>query len=90
MNITPENKDTSPSELREFLKESGVHIYCESDAVIYANSRYLFLHTVENAKYELKLPSGKKLRQIHGDPIDLCEHRLPPATSYLFEIVEEG
>ena len=88
--ITPSEKDTTPGELREFLKECGVHVWCDRDAVIYANASYLFLHTTENARYELKLPKGKALRQIFGDPVDLSEHRLPPMTSYLFEIVEKN
>jgi len=86
--ISPETVETTPEELRRFLRSTGVHLYFDRDAVVYANSHYLFLHTPTHGIYAPTLPEGKKLRQLLGDPVDLFEHTLPAETSYLFEIVE--
>ena len=77
----------STDELREFLKKCGVFLYSESDLVVYVNKSYLFFHTTDYGKVNIKLPDGRKLKQIYGDPVDLSKHSLPAKTSYLFEIV---
>ena len=61
MEITNDNYGITPSELRAFLRGAGVFIYCERDAVIYANDRFLFLHTVEDGEYTLNTEDGKAL-----------------------------
>ena len=86
--ITPDKKDITAEELRRFLKEKGVHLYSESDLVVYVNKSYLFFHTTDNGKVNINLPDGKKLRQIYGDKVDLDKHILPAKTGYLFEIVD--
>lgn len=86
--ITPKEKEMTTAALREFLKKCGVFLYSDSDVVIYVNKSYLFLHTATHGRVNIRLPEGKKLRQIYGDPIDLDAHILPAKCGYLFEIEE--
>lgn len=75
------------AEIRAFYKASGVHLYCEKDAVIFANSSYLFLHTTKAENYRLNLPNEKKLRQIFGEPVDINTDILGENSGYLFELI---
>ena len=56
--ITPDNGDVRAEELRAFYKESGVWIYSNTDAVIYASESHLFLHTVHDGEQKINLPDG--------------------------------
>lgn len=64
LEITDKNSGISTGELREFLKKGNVHLWCRNDAVIYANESYLFLHTAENAVYELETPEDENLLDV--------------------------
>lgn len=86
--INAENKDITTSELRDFLKSTGVHIYSNDDAVIYVNKSYLFIHTANDGRLNIRLPEGKMLKQRYGDPVDIDNQILPQRTSYLFEVVD--
>ncbi len=67
--ITNDNYDISPSELRDFLQSAGVWVYCERDAVIYANSRFIFLHTAEDGEYALNVKeAGELVDVLTGEP----------------------
>ena len=59
--ITNENYDIAPSELRAFLQSAGGGVYCERDAVIYANDSFIFLHTAEDGEYTLNVKSPEGL-----------------------------
>ena len=83
--ITVENCDVTPTELREFCKRCGVHIYSEKDAVIYANQSYLFVHTCSDGKLDISMPEGKTLK-----PLYAClgeGENYPEKYGCLFEIV---
>ena len=54
--ITEANVQVSTMELRERLKNAGVHIWCDRDAVIYANESYVFLHTTESGECMINTP----------------------------------
>jgi len=85
--INCDNASITPRELRSFCKESGVHIYSEKDAVIFANSSYLFLHTASEGVFSINMPKGKQLKQIFGEKVNLESVVLPENTGFLFEIV---
>lgn len=72
--------------LRSFCKNAGVHIYCEKDAVVYVNESYLFLHTHEEAVYQLHLPEGKKLKSVMGEGPVIFPAYLPKCKGYLYEL----
>ena len=64
LKITKDNHTISCDKLKAFYKEVGVHIYCEKEAVIYANESYLFFHSTEDGKYSIELPNNKKLFEV--------------------------
>ncbi len=45
-----------PEEFRHFAKLAGVHIYCDSDDVIFANERFLTFHASSAGKKTIFLP----------------------------------
>ena len=63
-NVTAENADIPTASLREFLRDAGVHIYCENDAVIYANESFVFLHTCSNGAYKINMKSDVTLTDV--------------------------
>ena len=83
--ITNDNYDMPPSELRAFLQSAGVWVYCERDAVIYANSRFIFLHTVEDGEYTLNIKNiGKLIDVFTGKPFIQGQY-MKKGKSFLFE-----
>jgi len=54
--IRKDNADITSEALRTFLRQAGVHIWCNRDAVIYADKNSVFLHTTETAAYTLQFP----------------------------------
>lgn len=64
LKITIENCGIGDKELRQFYKNAGVHIYCDKQAVIYANESYLFFHSAEDGKFSIELPKNKELYEI--------------------------
>lgn len=81
--ITPKDAGITPEELRTFVRNCGVSLYTDRDAVVFANESYLFLHTCEAGAYPLALPAGISLKPLlgtYGDGI------LPAGTSCLFSI----
>lgn len=46
----------SPAELRDLWRRAGVHLYTDSDDVLYAGRGWLCLHSVPGGKREIHLP----------------------------------
>ena len=83
--ITTDNYDIPPSELRAFLQSAGVWVYCERDAVIYANSRFIFLHTAEDGEYTLNVKDAGKLVDVFtGEPFIQGQY-IKKGKSFIFE-----
>ena len=84
--ITNDNYDISPSELRDFLQSAGVWVYCERDAVIYANSRFIFLHTAEDGEYTLNVKeAGELVDVLTGEPFIQGQY-LKKGKSFILEL----
>ena len=62
--VNEKNADMSSAELRALLREAGVLLTCERDAVIYENESYLFLHTAEEGAYCLQKRGARALRDV--------------------------
>ena len=85
--ITNDNYGITPSELRAFLRSAGVTVYCERDSVIYANERYIFLHTVEEGEYTLNVNGASELIDVlTGKPFKQGRH-LERGKSFILKIV---
>jgi len=63
LTITPDNCTMPTDEIRSFCEAAGATVRCNRDAVVYANQRYLFLHTVEAGEYILSVPENTALRE---------------------------
>ena len=83
--ITNDNYGITPSELRAFLQSVGIWVYCERDAVIYANDHFLFLHTAEDGEYTLHIKDDKELVDVlTGEPFIQGQY-LKKGKSFIFE-----
>ncbi len=83
LEITDKNSGISTGELREFLKKGNVHLWCRNDAVIYANESYLFLHTAENAVYELETPEKENLLDVITGELFVSGRKIERGKSFL-------
>lgn len=70
--------------LRELLKKAGVHIYIESEDVLYVNQSFLAIHTREGGLKHIKLPmekevedafTGKRLGKVKEWKVEIPPHR---------------
>jgi len=84
LEICGKNVAISSHELRDFLRKAYVHIWCERDAVIYANERYVFLHTVEDGTYALNTQRNCALQDVFTGEIFDSEIKCKKESSYLF------
>jgi hypothetical protein len=68
------------------LRSAGAWVYCERDAVIYANERFLFLHTADEGEYTLNLKSGDTLADVlTGEPFIQGQY-LKKGKSFIFAL----
>ncbi len=89
LKINENNCDISTAKVRKFLTGAGVHVYSDSDAVIYANGSYLFLHTVHDGVQSLKMPHGVRLYEVFEAKSFPVEFESASGESYLFEYKKE-
>ena len=54
------------SELRAFFEKSGVHIYCETDDIIYVNKNYICIYAVTAGKKTIYLGKERNIRELLG------------------------
>ena len=53
--------ESSPEELREFCRRRGVHIWCESGDVVYANRYFAALYASGAGEKRIALPDGRSI-----------------------------
>ena len=80
------DRDVSVGELCDFLRRSGVHLYCDAPAVVYANESYLFVHTVSDGELKISMPSGQRLFNMLKNEKDAPTVFAKRGESYLFRI----
>lgn len=56
----------SVTELRSFCKTNGVHIYCESDDIVYVNENYICIYAVTEGEKTLDLGNEKNISELLG------------------------
>ncbi len=54
------------SELRTFFETSGVHIYCETDDIIYVNENYICIYAVTAGKKTIYLGRQRNISELFG------------------------
>ena len=86
--ITPETANISPEKLREFCLESGVHLYTDVPAVVYANESYLFVHAAGGSLPEITLADSERGLLPLLDSAAAIKH--PNFVSELFEITKKN
>ena len=86
LTVTPDTCDLTTEAIRSFLKGNGVKLYSDHDLAVYANSSYLFVHTVADGKQQLSLSEGTILRECFTDKTYAPNFQSPAGKSYLFQI----
>lgn len=84
--VDHENATVTPEALRDFCRKNGCHIYTDTDAVVYANESYLFVHSAGEKLPEIAVPEGKRLRPLFDS--DSTKPMHPSFVSQLFEFVD--
>ena len=59
-------KDFTARELRAFCQTNGVHIYCQSDDIVYVNQHYIAVHSVTAGEKTLSLNGTYAYRALLG------------------------
>ncbi len=54
------------SELRAFCKTNGVHVYCETDDIIYVNENYICIYAVTEGEKTLSLGRERNVSELLG------------------------
>jgi hypothetical protein len=85
LTITPENCAMSVEQVRCFYKEAGAKVLCDKNAVVYENSKYLLLHTVETGEHVLALSEGSVLTDCFSGEIFGTTFYAEDGKSYLFK-----
>ena len=83
--INTSNLSTTSSDLRKMCRESGVHIYTDADAVVFANESYIFVHCAGNEIPKVHVRDGRKLKSLFDSEATKPKH--PKYISALYELV---
>lgn len=70
--VTPEHFDYSTDELRELASGAGVFLYTDRPAVVYASSKYVFVHACSDEPLRVSAPSGRSLSLLDGNADGTC------------------
>lgn len=69
LTATETHCELTTGEIRDFLRESGVHFYTDENDVAYAGNGYLALHSAVGGTKKLKLPGTFRIRPVFGAEI---------------------
>ncbi len=56
----------SVNELRAFCEANGIHIYCETNDIIYVNENYICIYAVSEGKKTIKLDKSRNVTELLG------------------------
>ena len=54
------------NELRAFCQANGVHIYCETDDIVYVNENYISIYAVTAGEKTLSLGKERNVQELLG------------------------
>ena len=63
---SPLKEKFTVTELRAFCKANGVHIYCETDDIIYVNENYICIYAVTDGEKTLNIGKERNIRELLG------------------------
>ncbi len=63
---SPLKEKFTVTELRAFCKANGVHIYCETDDIIYVNENYICIYAVTDGEKTLDIGKKKNINELLG------------------------
>lgn len=87
-------RNYTAAQLRAFYEANGVHIYCESDDIIYVNNNYLAVHSADEGVKTVRLDGVYSCRELldsdgfscEGDTLEIP---MKKNETRLFEITEK-
>ncbi|MBQ3889014.1 MAG: hypothetical protein II738_04615, partial [Clostridia bacterium] len=68
--------------LRRFCRKSGVHLYCETDEILYVNDGYLAIHSPAGGQKTLRFPAPVALRPLLGGKTPSADEAEPYGTVF--------
>ncbi|MBQ7548323.1 MAG: hypothetical protein IJT03_01315, partial [Clostridia bacterium] len=78
------------AELRHFCRASGVHVYCETDDVVYVNRNYLAVHAAEGGVKTIRLPEAVCATALLGEALtvrgETLSFEMKAGETMLFEL----
>ena len=69
LSATVEHPELDVEEIQAFLKKGGVHLYSETDDVVYAGNGYVALHAKTGGEKHLSLPTTCRVTPLFGADI---------------------
>ena len=75
----------NPEDLVSFYKKSGVHVYTNLPAVVYASDSYVFLHTAKQGIYDFGFDGKKTFKDLFTGENYTFPCEMEFGKSYLFE-----
>ena len=66
--LSPLKKSFSAKQLRAFCRANGVHIFADTDDVLYANAQYIAVHAAAAGEKTIRLAENERLVPLLGDP----------------------
>ena len=91
--IVDHTTELKPETFRQFFKQSGVWVYCDTDDVVYANQNWLCIHASFSGQKHIRLPRPMRLVPQFGEgEAFVSDHFslfLPKCATRLFRLEEE-
>ena len=78
----PRRPTFTADRLRRFCRKSGVHLYCETDEIVYVNDGYLALHSPTGGEKTVRFPAPVTLTPLLGDSTPTTVDTEPPGTAF--------
>ena len=61
------DETTTAEEIKTFARNAGCHIYTDKPAVVYANKKFIFMHTAEEGTYRVTAPEHARLFDVWNE-----------------------
>ncbi len=79
---SPRTPTFTADRLRRFCRKSGVHLYCETDEILYVNDGFLAIHSPAGGQITLRFPAPVALSPLLGGEAPSAAEADPPGTVF--------